>query len=70
MEREGVDVIHLEIGEPDFAAAARRRGGLRRGAARGARPATPTAAASLDLREAIAAEHAPALRTWTSIPSA
>ena len=43
MEREGVHVIHLEVGEPDFDAPDVREGGGLPGAGGRATPTTPTA---------------------------
>ena len=53
LEQQGVDVVHLRYGEPDFDAARRRPQAARAGAKPTAARATRTVWASLPLREAI-----------------
>ena len=54
LEAKGRDVVHLEIGEPDFDTPAEHRRGRARGAARRAPPTTRPRRACRELREAIA----------------
>ncbi len=56
MERDGARVIHLEIGEPDFAPPPAAVEAARAALAAGRDAATPTAVGLPELREAIAAD--------------